>query len=91
MLAAAEDDIFVDLGLEQHRFEFGASMRAVAERLLARSAAAAPEIALTGFHFAVKAFAMGDRGSGHLFRHPNKCSRPDLPSSVAQAAIRRAR
>src|ERR1700724_1803291 len=48
VFATAEDNVFVNFGFEQDRIECGSHMRTVAERLLARTATRAPQIAPTG-------------------------------------------
>src|SRR5580700_5948485 len=72
VFATAEDNIFINFGFEQDRIECGSHMRTVAERLLARTATRAPQIAPTGLYLVIEAFAVSDRWRGHRTHHPNK-------------------
>ena len=49
--AAAKINLAIFVGLIKHRLEAGIFVLAIAKGLVFRLAAAAPEIALTGFHF----------------------------------------
>src|SRR5579862_1044806 len=71
VFAAAEDDVFVPRGFEENRRETGPGMRAVAERLIGRSSAGAPEIALPRFHLEIEAF--GPRDPGLFHGHFHRC------------------
>ena len=71
VFAAAEDHILIGFGFEQNRRESGARMRAVAERLIGRASAGAPEVALAGFDFVVEAFALSNLRSLHGNRGPS--------------------
>jgi hypothetical protein len=70
VLAAAEDNVFVHLGFEQNRRKPCAGMRAVAERLIGRPSAGAPEVALSGLDLEIEAFALRDPGSFHAIHDP---------------------
>jgi len=70
LFATAEDDVFVGFGLERNGFEFRADMGVVAERLVARATAAAPQITLARFDFVIEAFAVCDPRRGHELCRP---------------------
>ena len=105
VLAAAENDLLVALGLEGDRRETRPRVRAVAKGLLPRPAAAAPEVALTRLQLEIMALAVSNlrldersistcsmlRLSRRIKANVARTSRGDIPATNASHADARQR